>query len=53
VTIGLFDAIKAIGQALVRSLTSLMDKYGSKKIKIVYVKDEGFTFNALIFTLKL
>jgi hypothetical protein len=53
VTVDLFEAIKATGQALVRSLTSLMDKYGSKKKKIVYVKDEGFTFNAMISTLNL
>jgi hypothetical protein len=38
VTIGLFEAIKATCQALVRSLTSLMDKYGSKKKKLFMSK---------------
>jgi hypothetical protein len=38
VTIGLFETIKIIGQALTRSLMSLMDKYGSKKKKMFMSK---------------
>jgi hypothetical protein len=40
VTIGLFEAIKTTRHALAKSLTELLDKYGLKKKKIAYVKDE-------------
>jgi len=39
--IGLFEATKTTSQALVRSLTKLLDKYGLRKNIIVVVKDEG------------
>jgi hypothetical protein len=52
VTLGLFEARKTIGQALTKSLTKLLDKYGLRKKIIVYVKDEGFNLNAMIGALK-
>jgi len=39
-TIGLFEAIETIEQALSTNLTKLFDQYGTKKNKITYVKDE-------------
>jgi hypothetical protein len=45
--------IETIGQALTRSLTKLLDKYGLKKKIIAYVKDEGSNLNAMITTLKV
>ncbi len=50
--IGLFEAIKTIGQALAKSLIKLLDKYGSRKKKIIYVKDERSNLNAMIGALK-
>jgi len=52
VTNGLFEAIETIGQALVRSLIELLDKYGLRKKIIVYVKDEGSNLNAMTIALK-
>jgi hypothetical protein len=52
VTIGLFETTKTIGQALAKSLTKLLDKYGLRKKIIVYVKDEGSKFNEMIGALK-
>jgi hypothetical protein len=52
VTIGLFEVTKIARQALVRSLTNLLNKYGLNKKIIVYVKDEGFNLNAMTITLK-
>jgi hypothetical protein len=52
VIIGLFEAIKTIGQALAKSLIKLLDKYGSRKKKIIYVKDERSNLNAMIGALK-
>jgi hypothetical protein len=52
VTISLFEAIKTIGQALAKSLTKLLDKYGLKKKNINYVKDEGSNLNAMPNALK-
>jgi len=46
-TIGLFEAIKNIDQALAKNLIELLDKYGLKKKIIVNVKDEGSNFNAI------
>jgi hypothetical protein len=43
---------KITNQALVRSLTKLLDKYGLRKNIIVVVKDEGSNLNAMITTLK-
>jgi hypothetical protein len=52
VIIGLFEAIKTIGQALAKSLIKLLDKYGSRKKKFIYVKDERSNLNAMIGALK-
>jgi hypothetical protein len=52
VTIGLFKMIETIGQALVKSLIDLLDKYGLMKKIIVYVKDEGSNLNAMTYALK-
>jgi hypothetical protein len=52
VTIGLFEATKTIGQALAKSLTKLLDKYGLRKKMIVFVEDEGSNFNAMTGALK-
>jgi len=52
VTIGLFEAKETIGQAFVKNLTNLLDKCGSRKILITFVKDEGSNINAMITTLK-
>jgi hypothetical protein len=52
VTIGLFEATETIGQALAKSLIELLDKYGLRKKIIIYVKDEGFNFNAMTGVLK-
>ncbi len=49
----LFEAIEIIGQSFTKSLTKLLKKYGLKKKIIVYVKDEGFNFNAMTTALKL
>ncbi len=40
VTIGLFEMIEITHQALAKSLTDLLDKYGLMKKIIVYVKDD-------------
>ncbi len=45
--------IETIGQALARSLSKLLDKYGLKKKFITYVKDEGSNLNTMITTLKV
>jgi hypothetical protein len=52
VTIGLFKVTKIIGQALVKSLTKLLNKYGLEKKIIDYVKDEGSILSAMTITLK-
>jgi len=52
VTIGLFETTKTIRQALAKSLTKLLDKYGFFLKMIVYVKDEGLKFNIMIGALK-
>jgi hypothetical protein len=52
VIIGLFEATKTTRQALAKSLTKLLDKYGLREKNIVYVKDEGSNFNAMIGVLK-
>jgi hypothetical protein len=52
VTINLFGATKTIGQALAKSLTELLDKYGLRKKNIAYVKDEGSNLNAMTNVLK-
>jgi len=52
VNIGLFEATKKTGQALVKSFTKLLDKYGLRKKNIVYIKDEGSNLNAMTSVLK-
>jgi hypothetical protein len=52
VTIGFFEAIKTIGQALVRNLRKLLDSYGVRKKIIVYVKDERANLNFMTTTFK-
>jgi hypothetical protein len=52
VTIGLFEEKETIGQAFVKNLTNLLDKCGSRKKLITFVKDEGSNINAIITTLK-
>jgi hypothetical protein len=47
VTIGLFEAIKTIGQALARNLKDFLDFYGLSKKIIAYVKYEGVNFNSM------
>jgi hypothetical protein len=44
---------KNIGQALVRNLTELLDKYVLRKKIIAYVKDEGSNLNAMTIALKV
>ncbi len=51
-TIGLFETMKTTWQALAKSLTELLDKYGLMKKIIAYVKDEGFNFNVMTGALK-
>ncbi len=50
--IGLFETMETTWQALAKSLTELLDKYGLMKKIIACVKNEGFNFNALISALK-
>jgi hypothetical protein len=52
VTIGLFEAIKTIGQTLARNLIKFLDSYGLSKKIIVYVKYEGVNFNSMTMALK-
>jgi len=52
VTINLFEAIETTGQALARNLNELLDSYGSNKIIIAYVKDEGANVNSMTISLK-
>jgi hypothetical protein len=52
VTISLFETTKTTRQALAKSLTKLLEKYGLRKKIIAYVKDEGFNFNAMTSYLK-
>jgi len=47
VTIGLFEAIKTIGQTLVNNLTKLLDQYELRNKIIAYVKDEGSNLNTM------
>jgi hypothetical protein len=47
----LFKATKTNGQALARSITKLLDKYGLRKKIIAYIKDEGSNLNAMTIIL--
>jgi hypothetical protein len=52
VTIGLFEAIKTIGETFTNNLIKLFDQYGFEKKTIVYFKDEGSNLNVMTTTLK-
>jgi hypothetical protein len=52
VTIGLFEVVKTTRQALAKSLTELLDKYGLRKNIITYLKAKGSHLNAMISALK-
>jgi hypothetical protein len=52
VAIDLFEVKKITRQALAKSLTKLLDKYGLRKKIVAYVKDEGSNLNVMIVTLK-
>ncbi len=43
----MFEAVKTIGQALVRNLIELLDAYNLRNKIIAYVKDEGSNLNTL------
>jgi hypothetical protein len=48
VTIGLFEAIETIGQALVVNLNNLLDSFCLQKKIIAFVQNEGANLNAMI-----
>jgi hypothetical protein len=52
VIIGFIQATKTTIQALTKSLTKLLSKYGLRKKIITYVKDEGYNFHAMTDALK-
>jgi hypothetical protein len=52
ITLGLFEPVEIIGQALVKNLIELLDAYDSKNKIIAYVKDEGSNLNTLTNALK-
>jgi hypothetical protein len=52
VTFSCFEAILTTWQALAKSLTKLLDKYGLREKNIAYVKDEGSNHNAMTIALK-
>ncbi len=52
VIIGLFEAIKTIGQALAKKFDIIVGQVWFKEENIIYVKDEGFHFNEMISALK-
>ncbi len=51
-TIGLFEAIKTIGQTLATNLIELFDQYGLRNKIIAYAKDEWSNLITMITTLK-
>jgi len=53
ITIGLFDGVQTLGQALIKKLQDLLEKYGLKKKIVAYVKDEGFNLERTIIVFKL
>jgi hypothetical protein len=53
VTIGLFETIKTIGQALAINLSNLLDSFGLRKKIITFVKDEVVNLNAMTFALRI
>jgi hypothetical protein len=52
VTIGLFEVIEITCQAMAMKLRALLNRYGSKKKFLAYMKDEGVNLGALTTTLK-
>jgi len=52
VTIGLFEAIETIGQALAIKFNIIVGQVWFKEENIVYVKDERFNFNEITSALK-
>jgi hypothetical protein len=53
ITIGLFDGVQTLGQALTRNLQDLLEKYRLRKKIVAYVKDEGFNLERTIIIFKL
>ncbi len=51
-TIGLFETIETISQALTKNLRKLLDSYRLSKKIITYVKDEGTNLNSMTTNLK-
>ncbi len=47
-----FEPTNVSGQTLAKKLLELLDNYASRKIIIVYVKDEGSNLNIVSTTLK-
>jgi hypothetical protein len=45
--IGLFEALKTIGQTMARNLIKLLDQHGLWKKIITYVKNESLNLNAM------
>lgn len=52
VTIGLFEAIETIDQAMAVKLEAMLDKYESRKKYVTCVKDEGVILGTMTTTLK-
>jgi hypothetical protein len=51
-TIGLFETIKIMNQALATNPTKLFNQYGLRKKIITYVKDEGSNLTTMTTALK-
>jgi hypothetical protein len=51
-TIGLFETIKIMNQALATNLTKLFNQYGLRKKIITYVKDEGSNLTTMTIAFK-
>jgi hypothetical protein len=52
VTIGLFEAIETIGQALVVNLSNFLDSFDLTNKIIEFVKDEGANLNVMTLALR-
>jgi hypothetical protein len=52
VMIGLFEVIEIKCQAMAMKLRALLNRYGSKKKFLAYMKDEGVNLRTLTTTLK-
>ncbi len=51
-TIGIFEAIETIGQALIVNLNNFLDSFGLKKKIITFAKDERVNLNAMTSILR-